>query len=440
MSVFAKKIRSGPLRNVSVVSLHKAAQIVGQVVAVATIPRLLGAEDHGQFAFIISLAYLGQILGDFGTLEVMSRFVPTLPVGDKKQLYMRTLLFKSAVGLVCALLTVVAALWLAPWMTLGWALLIGVGVVAHIVAWVPFQFLLGVNHIGRWMVEQAWRQWALLILLIVLYPWLGMTGTVLAWTGMELIFCGLGLGWTRDYWQRSEFRFVWGYLRPYIIFGFGFFMANLVSALLYRSGPVLVETMTRQTAQAGFLNLAIGLFLMPYLLLTQVAFSFVPTLSGYYAEGQTHQMQQWVSNFVRYSWLIGWVGVIAVWLTAEWGVQFVFGPDYAEAAAPLKWISVGIPLSALLWGANIVATVTGQGKLRFWSSLAALTVFLAASFWLVPRYSATGAAMGLSLSVVANFAVLLYFLRSIYKPAWPLFLSTGALGGTALWLLAGAGF
>ncbi|MCB0176718.1 MAG: oligosaccharide flippase family protein [Anaerolineae bacterium] len=440
MSVLAKKLQSGPLRNVSVISLHKSAQIVGQLVAVATIPRLLGAEDHGQFAFIISLAYLGQILGDFGTLEVMSRFVPTLPSGEKEQLYMRTLVFKVVVGLVCALLTVMAAMWLAPWMRLSWALLIGVGVVAHIVAWVPFQYMLGVNQIGQWMVEQSWRQWVLLLLLVALYPWLGMTGTVLAWTGMELVFCGLGLWWTRGYWQTAELRLVWAYLWPYITFGFGFFIANLVSALLYRSGPVLVETMTRETAQAGFLNLAIGLFLMPYLLLTQVAFSFVPTLSSFYTQGQLDQLQQWVSNFVRYSWLVGWVGVVGVWLTADWGVQFVFGPDYAEAAAPLKWISVGIPLSALLWGANIVATVAGQGKLRFWSSLAALFVFIVASLWLVPRYSATGAAIGLSLSVVANFAVLYYFLRSIYRPAWLLYLSTGVVGGVILWLLASLGF
>ena len=101
---------------------------------------------------------------------------------------------------------------------------------------------------------------------------------------------------------------------------------------------------------------------------------------------------------------------------------------------------MGIPLSALLWGANIVATVAGQGKLRFWSSLAALFVFIVASLWLVPRYSATGAAIGLSLSVIANFAVLYYFLRSIYRPAWLLYLSTGVVGGVILWLLASLGF
>ncbi|MCB0213136.1 MAG: hypothetical protein KDJ52_27590, partial [Anaerolineae bacterium] len=392
------------------------------------------------FAFIISLAYLGQILGDFGTLEVMSRFVSTMSPPNTRQLYMRTLVFKTVVGLVCAVVTIVAALWSAPWMTVGWALLIGIGVVTHIVAWVPFQFLLGVKQVGQWMVEQSWRQWVLLILLVVLYPFLGMTGTVLAWTGMETAFCALGLWWVRGYWQGSELRLEWAYLRPYITFGFGFFVANLVSAVLYRSGPVLVETITRETAQAGFLNLAIGLFLMPYLLLTQIAFSFVPTLSDFYANDQLEELQAWVSNFVRYSWLVGWLGVIAIWLTADWGVQWVFGPEYYEAAAPLKWISIGIPLAALLWGANVVSTVAGQGKLRFWSSLGALLVFLIASFWLVPRYSATGAAMGLTLSVIANFTILFYFLRAIYKPEWIMIIASGVLGGGILWLLAGFGF
>lgn len=436
MSTLANRLRQhSAVRNVSTVSLHKAAQLVGQVAAVAIIPRLLGAEDHGYFAFFLSWVYLAQILGDLGTPEVMSRFVPTLSLAETKRLYGRTLLFKAVAGLLCGLIGFGGALLLAPWMRLDWALLISLGTALHVVAWVPFNLLLGVNQVGFWMVEQAWRQWVLLLLIIPFYPLLGLGGTVWAWGLMEALFTVLGLWWARAYWEPASFAWDWDYLWPYLKFGFGFAVANLISALLYRSGPVLVETLTRQTAAAGFMNLAIGLFLMPYLGLTQIAFSFVPTLSNLYAQGRLKQMQQWVQNFVVVGWFLGWLGVLVVWLLADWGVVVVFGSDYGPAAAPLKWISLGFPLAALLWGAYLVAMVTGRGSLRLWTSVAALGSFLALAFWLVPSLGASGVAIAMTASLAVNFVVLYIFLRPIFSLHWGMLGVSGLAAAGGIWVI-----
>jgi O-antigen/teichoic acid export membrane protein len=437
MTVSTNKLQPSALRNVSIVSLHKFAQIIGQLVAIATIPRLLGADDHGRFAFLLSLVYLGQILGDFGTLEIMSRFVPTMPPAEARQLYLRTLAFKTLVGLICGLLSIGAALLLAGWMRLDWAILMGIGVFAHLVAWVPFQFLLGLNRVGLWMVEQSWRQWVLVILLLALYPWLGLSGTFWAWTLMEIIFCLLGLWWARAYWTGAEFYFTWPYILPYLRFALGFFLANLIGALLYRSGPVLIETLTGRSAEAGYLNLATGLFLMPYLLLTQLAHSLVPSLSSFYAQKEFAKIQQWVNSFVRYSWFMGWFGTLLVWLTVDWAVVLVFGPDYVPAAAALKWISLGIPLAGILWAGNAIAAVTGRGNVKFGASLAALSVFVIMALWLIPLHLAAGAALALTLGLVANVAVLVIFLRPEFSLEWPILVSSGVVGSIALWLIVG---
>lgn len=438
MSVSTRKAQISALRNLSLVSVHKIAQMIGQVLAVVTIPRLLGADDHGRMAFVFSFAYLVQILGDFGTLEVMSRFVPTLSQPEIVRLYNRTLAFKAVVGLLCGGVGVVMAMLLSHWMRLEWAVLIGIGVTAHIIAWVPFQLLLGLNYVGQWMVEQSWRQWTLVILLIALYPWLGLDGALLAWTVMELIFCGLGLWWARRYLDQTELRLNWVYIRPYVQFGTGFFLANLIAALLYRSGPVLVESLTGQSAQAGYLNLALGLYLMPYLLLTQLALSLVPSLSSLYNRGEIREMQQWLNNFVRYSWLAGWLGTVSVWLTASWATPLVFGPGYEPAIWALKWISLAIPLSALLWTGNAVANITGRGQVKFWATVLALLVFLSLSFFLVPLYGAVGVTLALCCSIGINVAVLLIFLYPELSLQWPPLIVSG-LAGIAL-LAASAGY
>ena len=230
------RLNSNIIRGLSAVSVNKIVQFIGVAVTVVLVPRLFGAEDYGRFAFALSLAYLGQILGDFGTLDVMGRFVPAMSRGDASRLYIRHLAFKTWVGAVCGLITVAAAIFLTGWMHLSWALLIGAGVYIHILAWVPFQFALGLNRIGTWMVEQAWRQWILLFLLLFLLPPFALAGALTAVVVMELLFLGLGLWWVRSYWRWQDFGLDWTYLAPYLRFGVGFFLANLTAVTLYRPG------------------------------------------------------------------------------------------------------------------------------------------------------------------------------------------------------------
>lgn len=410
-----QKLRPTALRNLSAVSLHKVVQVAGLAATVALVPRLFGAEDYGRFAFVLSLSYLVQMLGDFGTLDVMGRFVPGMSPVESTRLYMRHLAFKLAAGALCGVVAVGAALALGRWMRPDWAVLTGLGVALHVVAWVPFQFALGLKRVGAWMSEQAWRQWLLLGLLLALLPPLGLTGALVALLLMELIFCLLGLWLVRDYWHLPELRLDWPYLRPFVRFGFGFFLANLAAVALYRSGPLLVESLTGESAQTGYFNLAIGLFLLAYVTTGQFAQSLIPDLSAFYNRNQAGQMRLWLANFMRYGWLIGWVGVLAVWSVAGWAVPLVFGPDFAPATAALKWISLGTPLSALLWAANVTATVTGRGRLKFAASLAALAIFGAADVWLIPLMGAAGASLALALAVTVNVAVLSLYLQPDFQ-------------------------
>jgi O-antigen/teichoic acid export membrane protein len=439
MSVSTDKVQINVLRNLSAVSLNKIVEVAGIVVTVLLVPRLFGAEDFGRFSFVLSLSYLGQILADFGTLEVMGRFVPGMTPPQASQLYMRTLLFKLGAAVVCGLVTTGAALLLTDWMQPGWAILTGLGVGLHIVAWIPFQFSLGLNRVGTWMAEQAWRQWILLLALLALLPPLGFVGSLLALVFMEAFICTLGLWWARDHWRLVELQFEWAYLRPYIRFGLGFFLANLITTTLYRSGPVLVELLTGASTQTGYLNLALGLFLMAYVTISQFAQSLLPTLSGFRANGQTERIKHWLRSFTRYTWLLSWLGVVSLWFVADWLVPLVFGPDFGPAALVLKWISLGIPLTTLLWTGNTVATLTGRGRVKFIASLAALLTFLVTSLGLTPAYGAAGAALALTLAVVANVAVLSIYLRPDFTLDWAVLWPGAAVGGVCLGVLGWLG-
>lgn len=429
------RIPATAARSLSLVSLHKAAQIAGMAATVTVVPRLFGAESYGRFAFILSISYMGQILGDFGTLDVLARFVPGLDRPEAGRLYMRTLAYKLVVAGVCGLLTAGAALALAGWMQPAWAILAGLGVSLRIAGWVPFQFALGLNRVGTWMAEQAWRQWVMLVLLLVLLPLLGMTGALLALVLMELLFCLLGWWWVRDYWLASEFRLDWPYLQPYLRAGLGFFLANLAAVALYRSGPALVEIFGQDSTETGYLNLALGLFLVAYITLSQFAQGLIPALSQFVAQGRPEQAELWLGNFVRYTWLLGWGAMAGVWLAADWAAPLIFGRDFGPAALSLKWISLGIPFAALLWAGNVAATVAGRGRLKFGATLAGLGIFLAAGPGLIVLSGAAGAAVGLSLAVFANVVVLGLVLRTGAGLSWWTLWPGTTLAGLSLGLL-----
>ena len=410
-STARKPLSSRFATTASVISMHKVVQIVGAAVTVVLVPRLLGPEQYGRFAFVLSLTFLGAILADFGTLDVFGRFVPTMVSDDARKLYMRTLAFTLAASAFCFTLTVALSMALAEWMRLEWALLAGLMVVLRVVSWVPFQFALAKNHIGKWMTEQAWRQWVTLGALLVLYPLLGFTGALLALVLMEALFAGLGLWWARPEWLGSEFRLEWRYYKFYVVAGLGFFVANLAAVALYRSGPVLVEALTGNSAQVGYLNLAIGLYLIVYGTVSQFAQSLIPALTQLRAEGRADEMRHRLHRFVRTGLIITSMGTLAVWLLGGWGAPILFGRGFGPAAEPMKWLSLAMPLSVIVWAANVTATVTGRGAVKASAILAALVTFLVGALLLTPTNGATGTAQALSLAILVQSVVLTVLLR-----------------------------
>jgi O-antigen/teichoic acid export membrane protein len=151
-------------------------------------------------------------------------------------------------------------------------------------------------------------------------------------------------------------------------------------------------------------------------------------MSRFRNQGQAGQMDLWLRNFVRYSWLGAWLATIAVWLAADWGVPLLFGEEFGGAAGPIRWLSLAIPLAALLWAGNAVATAVGQGRVKFGASLVGLVLFLAVAGWLVPVMGAAGAAVALGMSVGISVVILAIFLRPNFTLNWPLLLSSALVG------------
>jgi O-antigen/teichoic acid export membrane protein len=402
---------AGPIRTASVVSFHKIAHLLGAALSVVVLPRLLGTEDFGRLAFVLSLSYLGQIAGDFGTLDVLAHFVPNASPEDRSRLYSRTLAFKLAAAPACGAATAIVGLVLAEWMRIGWAVAVGVGVALHIVAWVPYQFALAERRVGVWMTEQSWRQWITLGGFVLLYPAIGFEGALAALVGSEALFCVGGLRWVAHAFDRRQLRLEADSLAPLVRFGLGFFAANIATVVLYRSGPLLVAVLTSSTLETGCIELALGLFLVAYVTISHFAQSLLPVLSAGRQDPDRIEMRRWLAGFLRVGMVTAIVTAAAVWLTADWAAPLVFGRALGAAAAPIKVIALAIPAAVLAWAGNVLATACGRPGSRMRAALVAMSVFLGGALIGIPSAGAVAAAAAVGAAVAVHALVLWRALR-----------------------------
>ncbi len=407
--------------NLSAISLHKAPQIAGAFAFAVLIPRLLGQELFGQLTFVLSLSLILQMLGDLGGLDIFGRHVP----GWRQEggagwdrihwLAWQLTWTRLAIGLVTTIALTVSAPWLAPWLSRGQGLLIGLGVALRILSWTPYHLSFGLNQMGRWSVDLSWRQLVMIPCLILTLPW-GLTGLLVGLLVSEAVFLIPGLVWSRPVWR--PVRPDWPGLLPYLRFGAGFFLANAVIVLLYRSGPVLLELLTHDTVAVGYLGLALSLYMLISSVLAQYIASFTPTLALLHTRQQYAGARRWLDILLRYISALMGVLLIGIALLTFPVAPLLFGAAFASVGIVFMVLGLALIAQPLAWAGRSAAAAFGHPRVAFVAALSGLSACLVASLLLIPAYTATGAAAALVVGVTTMAVALVVLGRSWLHPPW----------------------
>jgi len=414
-------------RNLSAISAHKAAQLAGAFGFAALVPRLLGPELFGQLAFVLSLSLLLQMLGDLGGMDLIGRNVPGwTQQGEEGQQHIAWLVWqltwvRLGLGMLATLVLVLLAPWLAPWLTPLDGLLVGLGVAVRMLSWTPYHLSFGLNQMGRWSVELSYRQIVLIPCLLIFASW-GLTGLLVGNLLAEMVFLVPGLAWTRPYW-RVQAPDLAG-LRPFLRFGAGFFAANAVLVLLYRSGPVLLELLTRDTVAVGYLSLALSIYMLLITILSQYMAAFIPTLSLFHTRHQDGEAQRWLERLMRFSAVLMGILVIGIILLTHPVAPLLFGKDFQPVSRVFLLLSLPLVAQPLVWAGRYAATAFGHPRVAFVATLAGLVVALAASLLLMPPYAANGAALAMGAGIMALGGALFVLGRGWLRPPWRAWLLT----------------
>lgn len=417
-------------RNLSLITINKGVQLVGGALWAALIPRWLGPEAYGQFALAMATSLLLWWLGDFGGLEVFGRHIPQLQKQDTAKARMlvgQTFLLRLLIALALPPAMLVVGPWIAPWLR-GWpAALVGVAAGLHIISWTSFHLLYARQEMGKWATELAWRLTTQLPLVLLVGKW-GLTAQMTAYAANEVIYLALALWWTRGWFGRDNLRPNFAFLRPYLRMGGGFWATNVGLIVLFRTGTLLAQILTGDSAQVSFFDLSLTVFFLIYTIIDQLVRAFLPTMSEFHTGGQQQRVGQWLQTVTQWGAALAMTAVIAVQLNAGWIMPLILGHDFGQSAIVLRVMLLSLPALVLV-GVGTVATAMRQSPgAKLIAIGIGILVFWLSSPALVHRDGAVGIAWAMTLGLNVYALVLFAQVRGDLQLRWSALLGLIALG------------
>jgi O-antigen/teichoic acid export membrane protein len=405
MTIEARKMS----RNLSLITLGKVFQLVGGALWALLIPRWMGPEQYGRFALAMSLSLLLWWAGDLGGLEVFGRHIPPLEADNPKaarKLFGQSFLLRIGIALALIPLMLLIAPLIAPWLA-GWpAFLIALSAGLHIISWSSFHLLYARKEMGKWAMELSARLLTQLPLVLLAGRW-GLTSQMAAYAANEVIYLALALWWTRAWFDKRALKPDLHFLKPYLRMGFGFWATNVGLILLFRTGTVLVQVLTGDSAQVSFYDLALTVFFLIFTIIDQLIRSFLPTVTEFHEGGQQARVGRWLQVLTQWGAALAMIAVVAVHYTADWILPFILGGDYSESAMVLRVMLFSLPALVLVGVGTVAAAVHQSPRVKLIAILAGAMLFWGSAFFITARYGAVGTAWGLTAGLNA-YALLLF--------------------------------
>jgi len=427
------------------VASNTAIQLAGKgvvlalgAVSIAVLTRYLGPGDYGRFTLALVYMQLFAVLADVGLYTTVVRDISKDPsrtevlVGNT--LTLRLVLSLAVIVLACALslllpyepdVRVAIALAGAP-------LLFGM-LASSYVAVLQSRLRMGRAVVG----DVVGRAMALGLTLLVAGLDLGFYAVMGAAAGGTLTTLLVTWGLTRRL-VALRFRFEPAVWRRLLVTAFPLGLALAVNAVYFRADTLIIS-LYEPFGQVGLYTLSYRILELALVLGTIFLNTGFPALSAAVAHDEARARRAIQSSFDLLV-ILGVPLVAGGFVLAPDVVDLVAGPDFADAAEPLRILLVA---GALAWvnGVFGFALIAKERQLSaLWLNLSGLVFNIGLNFIFVPRYGIVAAAVITVASEVLILAGSYSLMRRNFdffpvpRTLAPALAAAGAMAGL-LWLL-----
>jgi O-antigen/teichoic acid export membrane protein len=368
--------------------------------------RMLGDAEFGKFSFALALGSIFETLMDFGLHQATIRAVAR----DRSQasaLLHHSLGIKLvwATGAMVLLIATATVLRSEPDVRLACYLLGGSFVLRSYMLTIR-GVLQGLERFG-WdsIVVVADRALLLACSIVALVSGAGLKGLVVAFVVARVIALALA-GWiTQTHLGGLGIRFerqTWWELQTTALpLGVFLIVLNLYS---YVDGVML--GVMRTDVETGFYTAAYRVYEGMSYAPSVIAAVLTPRLSGLFV-GNRAEHQRLAGLGLAGSLALAVVLAIVGYAFSAQIVTLLFGPAFADAAAPLRILCIGLLFLFPIWVLHAVAISVGGERLLLKTAVTGLVVNVGLNLYVIPRFGANGAALATVVGEGVSLCVLM---------------------------------
>lgn len=188
-----------------------------------------------------------------------------------------------------------------------------------------------------------------------------------------------------------------------------FGLAGVFHLVYFQSDIILLKYIAGDEA-TGIYNVAFLVMAAVYLLPSVIYQKFLLPKIHRWA---SHDREKFYQVYQAGNWMmlvLGLLAMLAIWLLAPWGIQFLFGEQYMGALLPLSILALAAPIRfvATSVGSTLVTQEHMRRKVYYMGATALIN--LALNLFLIPHYGVLGAAIA---TVISEFILLLIYFSGV---------------------------
>jgi O-antigen/teichoic acid export membrane protein len=405
------------VRGASVVSVGLALELLIAFLAQVLAARYLSVSGFGGLTTGTALLNVGSIVGGLGFAAGLTRYLPRIETGEKRQLVRFVVAATAAVSVVLGTVLALNASFVAGTIFGDPSVAVSIAVFS---AAIPFAALLDVALGGirgqknsRYQVYiknllQPSLRFALVVAAVLLgLDQAGIAGAYAlpyvasAAAALVLLFRILpseGKTLERDLTVRLA-----RYSLPFTL--------TKLSSFVYRSIDVFLVLHFLGSAAVGVYGVAYAAVSFMGMLSTAFSYLGSPVASELEAEGTTDDVIRVFRSVVR--WLV--VGsvclLVPLGLFAGDFISVIYGTKYAEGGLALAILAVGFATKNVLSVHVPILEALGRSKELSFDSVAAAASNVALNVWLIPQFGIVGAAVATALSFLVRDGLAVWQVR-----------------------------
>ncbi|MCG7850594.1 MAG: oligosaccharide flippase family protein [ANME-2 cluster archaeon] len=404
-------------RNAFKVLYLRVSQFPILLLFVLIIPRMMGPELYGKYAFMSSLLIILSMFTGLGTIEIFGRFIPELKSKNEipkiHKLFSNTLFFKIIFSTIISITFFLIFYFFTPeGYDRIYFLIIAVALLIYGIEGTLYAFLFGLNEMGKFTSRDLLRRIFSLVFIIVMFKYFELFGAILAILLIELALLSFAIIWSRKYLHFEKFDF--HFLKPYLKFGLLFFLSSSLLIFSQRFGNLLIQFISQNPNEIAFFDIANQIFLINSMFFFFLFSSFIPIFTTLLIKNREDKIQKWSSIILKNSGIICMFVLISILLVGSDLINLIFGIEYKKVIINLIVLYFGIfPL--LVAQIGIIFSIVYNKPKKYLIALSfAIITFLINSFLFIPKYGSVGCSIAtVCSSIVFGLAMYIQFRKNI---------------------------